>query len=115
MKKIEELIKKLECEPINELTIKEYKRKDKKYELKLNKTTSYVDNLNYYYLTLIDNECNIYLFDKKTDYDTYKNIYSIYSIYDNYSAILNNNYIIKVIDYLELYNKNVRKNNKGEK
>lgn len=109
MKNIKDCIKKLENDSINELTIKEYKRKNKKYELKINKTTSYVDNLNFYYLTLIDNECNIYLFNKKIDYDTYENIYSIYSIYNNYSTFLKSNYIKKVIDYLEKYNSNVRK------
>lgn len=111
MKNIKELIKKLDNEAIIELTIKEYKRKDKKYKLLLNKTVSYVDNLNFYYISLIDNEANIYLFDKKINYDTLNNIYSIYSIYDNYSGFVKSNYIKNVIDFLEIYNKNVRKSN----
>lgn len=113
MNKLENYIKKLEKEPINKMLLKEYKRKDQKYQLFLNITCSYVDNLNYFYLSLIDNESNTYLFNKKVDYDRYKNIYSVYSIYDNYSAILKNNYIIKTIDFLDSYNSNIRKINKG--
>lgn len=102
-----------ELENNTKVKLKDYKRKNIEYTLFLEKMMSWVDNKEYYYLTLRDSENNTYLFDRKLNLNTYDYIYSIYNIYNDKSKFVKSNYIKKVMDFIEEYNKQIRREING--
>lgn len=102
-----------ELENNTKVKIKDYKRKNIEYTLFLEKQISWVDNKEYYYLTLEDSENETYLFNRKRDYNTFNYIYSVYSLYSGKSKFVKSNYIKKVMDFIEEYNKQIRRETNG--
>jgi hypothetical protein len=61
--------------------LKTFKNKNTIYNLYVDNITSIVDNKEYYYIKMIDNDYNIYLFNKHYNYNTNDYYYTCYNIY----------------------------------
>lgn len=108
MKQKKEIVKELkDIEKYINIPIKTFKNKDVIYNLYIEKLLSIVDNIDYYYLKMIDNYNNIYIFNKHRNYTTLKDYFTCMNIYTEKNIKVNKT-MVKLYNKLEDINKMLR-------